>query len=112
MREYEILVAGPVGPVAASSLPGFTAVTVPTATLLTGTVPGADDVRAVLDLLRAHGLAAVDVRLEPRDRAADKPARRPVPPATAAPGPADNPSPSSTGQGPTRIPATPAHYPT
>ena len=38
-REYEILVTGPVGPVAASSLPGFTSVTVPTATLLTAPWP-------------------------------------------------------------------------
>lgn len=63
-REYEILVAGLVGPVAASSLLGFTAVTVPTATLLTGTVANTDELRAILRVLRAHGLAGADVRVE------------------------------------------------
>ena len=67
-REYEILVTGPVGPVAASSLPGFTAVTVPTATLLTGTVANPDELRAILRVLRTHGLAATGLRIEPRGR--------------------------------------------
>ena len=109
MREYEILVAGPVGPVAASSLPGFTAVPVPTATLLTGTVPGADDVRAVLNLLRANGLAAVEVRIEPRDRPADKAAGRTAPPGHRRNGIGRRPPASSPGRGPTDIPPTPAH---
>ena len=67
-REYEILVAGPVGPVAASSLPGFTSVTVPTATLLTGTVANPAELRAILRVLRTHGLAATGLRVEPRGR--------------------------------------------
>ena len=65
-REYEILVTGPVGPVAASSLPGFTSVTVPTATLLSGTVANPDELRAILRVLRTHGLAATGLRIEPR----------------------------------------------
>ena len=67
-REYEILVTGPIGPVAASSLPGFTSVTVPTATLLTGTVAHPDELRAILRVLRTHGLAATGLRIEPRGR--------------------------------------------
>ena len=38
MSEYEIQVAGPIGPVAASYLPGFTTNAVPPATVLTGAV--------------------------------------------------------------------------
>ena len=73
MPEYEIQVAGPIGPVVASSLPGFTSVTVPTATILAGTVSGRDDLQGVIDLLNAHGLAPIDVRIKPDD--ADEPIR-------------------------------------
>ena len=62
-REYEILVAGPVGPVMVTSLPAFT-----TATVLTGTAPDAAAVRAGIDLLRAHGLSLTDVRIDPHQR--------------------------------------------
>ena len=62
-REYEILVAGPVGPVMVPSLPAFTA-----ATVLTGTAPDAAAVRAGTDLLRAHGLTLTDVRIDPHQR--------------------------------------------
>ena len=62
--EYEILVAGPVGPVMATSLPAaFT-----TATVLTGTAPDAAALRAGTDLLRAHGLTLTDVRIDPHQR--------------------------------------------
>ena len=62
-REYEILVAGPVGPVMVTSLPAFT-----TATVLTGTAPDAAAVRAGIDLLRANGLTLTDVRIDPHQR--------------------------------------------
>ncbi|MGB8384920.1 MAG: hypothetical protein WCG47_27405 [Dermatophilaceae bacterium] len=62
-REYEILVAGPVGPVMVTSLPAFT-----TATVLTGTAPDTAAVRAGIDLLRAHGLTLTDVSIDPHQR--------------------------------------------
>ena len=55
MPEYEIEVAGPIGPVVASALPGFTAVAVPTVTVLGGTVACAEELRSVVDVLTAHG---------------------------------------------------------
>ena len=62
--EYEILVAGPVGPVMMTSLPAaFT-----TATVLTGTAPDAAAVRAGIDLLRANGLTLTDVSIDPHQR--------------------------------------------
>jgi len=63
--EYEIIIGGPIGPVAASHLPGFSSVTVPTATVLAGTVPDPDDVRAVTERLRARGLEPLAVRIGP-----------------------------------------------
>jgi len=69
VKEYEILIVGPIGPVAASCLPGFSTVTVPTVTVLAGTVPDPDDVRAVTDRLRAHGLEPLAVRIGPKRRA-------------------------------------------
>ena len=75
-REYEILVAGPVGPVMVSSLPAaFTA-----ATVLAGTAPDAAAVRAGIDLLRAHGLTLTDVRIDPHHRT-DPSANPPAAPA-------------------------------
>ena len=69
MKEYEILIAGPIGPVAASCLPEFSSVTGPTATVLAGTVPDPDDVRAVTERLRARGLEPLAVRIGPKRRA-------------------------------------------
>ena len=74
-REYEILVAGPVGPVMVTSLPAFT-----TATVLTGTAPDAAAVRAGIDLLRANGLTLTDVRIDPHQRT-DPSANPPAAPA-------------------------------
>ena len=64
-RDYEIVVAGEIGPVAASSLSGLTVTTVPTVTVLRGAVPDEDAIRVILDLLHARGLAATAVRIEP-----------------------------------------------
>ena len=73
--EYEILVAGPVGPVMVTSLPAFT-----TATVLAGTAPDAAAVRAGIDLLRAHGLTLTDVSIDPHQRT-DPSANPPAAPA-------------------------------
>ena len=65
MGEYEIQLAGPIGPVAASCLPGFTTSTVPPVTVLTGSVTCPDDLLGVLNLLRSHGLVPIDIRIDP-----------------------------------------------
>ena len=69
--EYEIEVVGPIGPVVASALPGFTAVEVPMVTVLGGTVACADELRSVVDVLGAHGFAPVELRIDPQDGADD-----------------------------------------
>ena len=71
MPEYEIQVVGPIGPVVASALPGFTAVAVPTVTVLGGTVTCPDELRSVVDLLTAHGFAPVELRVDPQGGAGD-----------------------------------------
>ena len=71
MPEYEIQVAGPIGPVVASALPEFTAMVVPTVTVLGGTVACPDELRSVVDLLTAHGFAPVELRVDPQDGADD-----------------------------------------
>jgi len=67
--EYEIQVAGPIGPVVASALPGFAAVQVPTVTVLCGTVACPDELRSVVDVLTAHGFAPIELRIDPQDGA-------------------------------------------
>ena len=71
MPEYEIEVAGPIGPVVASALPGFTATVVPSVTVLGGTVACSDELRSVVDMLTAHGFAPVELRIDPQDHADD-----------------------------------------
>ena len=71
MPEYEIQVAGPIGPVVASALPEFTATVVPTVTVLGGTVACPDELRSVVDLLTAHGFAPIELRVDPQDGADD-----------------------------------------
>ena len=71
MPEYEIQVAGPIGPVVASALPEFTAVAVPTVTVLGGTVACPDELSSVVDLLTAHGFAPIELRVDPQDGADD-----------------------------------------
>jgi hypothetical protein len=69
MPEYEIQVAGPIGPVVASSLPGFTFLKVPAGTILAGTVARPDDLLSVINLLNGHGLALTDVWISHGDHA-------------------------------------------
>ena len=71
MPEYEIQVAGPIGPVVASALPEFTATVVPTVTVLGGTVACSAELRGVIDMLTAHGFAPVELRIDPQDHADD-----------------------------------------
>ena len=71
MPEYEIQVAGPIGPVVASALPEFTATVVPTVTVLSGTVACPDELSSVVDLLTAHGFAPIELRVDPQDGADD-----------------------------------------
>lgn len=65
MPDYEIRVAGPIGPVVASCLPGFSIAAIPTATVLRGTVDDPAGLRRILDLLNAHGLAPIDIQTNP-----------------------------------------------
>ena len=71
MPEYEIQVAGPIGPVVASALPEFTATVVPTVTVLGGTVACSAELRSIIDLLGAHGFACVELHIDPQDGADD-----------------------------------------
>lgn len=65
MPDYEIRVAGPIGRVVASCLPGFSVTAVPPSTVLRGRVARPDELLPILDLLNTHGLAPLDIRLDP-----------------------------------------------
>lgn len=69
MPDYEIRVAGPIGPAVASSLPGFTFLKVPTLTILAGTISCPDELLTVINLLKARGLEMVDHRIDQADGA-------------------------------------------
>ena len=66
MPEYEILVAGRLGPVARSCFPEVTALPAPGGTVLNGTVAERDDLLAVLELLSNHGLLPLEIWINPR----------------------------------------------
>ncbi len=61
MKIYQIDVAWPIGPVARSTLPAFTARVIPIATVLAGTVENSRALLRVLALLEQHGLCPLDV---------------------------------------------------
>ena len=64
MRSYEIRVAGPIGPVVASALPGFVTVEVSTcSSVLTGTVDDVEGLLGVINVLSAHGFSPVDTEI-------------------------------------------------
>jgi len=65
VQDYEIRVAGPIGPAAASCLPGFSTTALPPTTVLSGDVTSPDDLHRVLNLLRAHGLTPIDIQIDP-----------------------------------------------
>jgi|SRR5690349_14702648 hypothetical protein len=71
MPEYEIQVAGPIGPAVAASLPGFTFLKVPAGTILAGTVGRPDDLLSVIDRLNRHGLALNDLWISHGDHAGE-----------------------------------------
>ena len=71
MQEYEIQVAGPIGTVVASTLPGFTFLKVPTGTILAGTLARPEDLFSVINLLKAHGLAPIDIWISHGDHAGE-----------------------------------------
>jgi hypothetical protein len=61
VTEYEIAVAGPIGPVTRSCLPGFTSAMLPPTTVLAGTVASTDKLLKVIDLLTTHGAAPIEI---------------------------------------------------
>ena len=63
MLDYEIRVAGPIGRVVASCLPGFSLTALPPGTVLRGTIANPDELRRVLDILHAHGLPHIDLAI-------------------------------------------------
>ena len=60
MLDYEIRVAGPIGPVVASTCPRFSTTAVLVSTLLSGTVADPDELLAVMTVLAAHGFSPFD----------------------------------------------------
>ena len=65
VQTYEIRVAGPIGPVVASSLPGLTITPLPTSTVISGTAADAEELLTVMNLLSAHGLSPIDTLITP-----------------------------------------------
>jgi hypothetical protein len=86
--DYQIRVAGPIGPVVGSSLPELTISVLPVTTVFTGTVTDTTEILAVLDVLAAHGLTPIDTLITPvaaaqrdvSDSADGQPPFRPEPP--------------------------------
>lgn len=65
---YEIRLAGPVGPVLASALPGFVTVEVSaSSSVLIGTVADAAGLLAVMNVLNSYGFSPLDTVIGPRD---------------------------------------------
>ena len=65
VRDYEIRVAGPIGPVVAFSLPGLTVTALPTSTVISGTVADPEELLIVMNLLSARGLSPIDTLITP-----------------------------------------------
>jgi len=64
VQTYEIRVAGPIGPVVASSLPGLTITALPTSTVISGIVTDSE-LLSVMNLLSEHGLSPIDTLITP-----------------------------------------------
>jgi hypothetical protein len=68
MSSYEIRVAGRIGPVVESILPGFATLAIHhRTTVISGTTVDADGLFAVLSLLGSHGLTPIDTLITPSD---------------------------------------------
>lgn len=59
--DYEIQIAGPIGPVARSFLPGFTTTTIPPGSVLVGTAASPEELLGVINLLTTHGATPIDI---------------------------------------------------
>ncbi len=60
MLEYEIQVAGPIGPVVASIFPRFSVIALSVSTVLSGTVADADELLSVMTFLATQGFSPFD----------------------------------------------------
>jgi len=79
--DYEITMAGRIGPAVESCLPGFRSV-VPPATVLRAVASNQGGVLKLLGMLADHHLTLIDVRINPAPTCPTAiPARRPQPPA-------------------------------
>jgi hypothetical protein len=65
--QYQFGVSGSLGPIVRACLPDLTTVVEAPSTVLTGTAHDADELRALLELLDAHGCPAMEVRLRQHD---------------------------------------------
>ena len=63
---YDFAITGTIGPLLASCLPGLRTVAESEWTVLTGSVASPDDLHHLLDLLDAHGLPPLDIRITRR----------------------------------------------
>jgi len=64
---YEFGVNGPIGPLIRSCVPDLTTVSESGSTVLSGTLRSPEELQRLLDLLEAHGLPPLDIRLHRRD---------------------------------------------
>jgi hypothetical protein len=60
---YDFVITGTIGPLIASCLPGLHTVAESECTVVSGNVAGPDDLHRVLDLLDAHGIPPLDIRI-------------------------------------------------
>jgi hypothetical protein len=65
-EHYDFAITGTIGPIITSCLPGLHTVAESEWTVVTGIVAGPDDLHRLLDLLDAHGIPALDIRLTHR----------------------------------------------
>jgi len=63
---YDFAITGTIGPLLASCLPGLRTVAESQWNVVTGSVAGPDDLHRLLDLLDAHGIPALHIRMTHR----------------------------------------------
>ena len=64
---YEFGVSGAIGPLIRSCVPELTPISESGSTVLSGTVRSSDELQSLLEVLDAHGLSPLDIRLHSRD---------------------------------------------